>query len=82
MKLITKALYTALLATVLAVPAVAQKTSRHSSAHKELLASQKSTGKEQIKLIEQSNFIDLMEEPEPELDLYTEGWNSKMVNHL
>ncbi len=80
MKLLNKAIYTLLLAAVAVVPSVAQKTARHSSAHKELLANQKSTGKEQIKLIEQSNFIDLMEEPEPELDLYTEGWNSKMVN--
>lgn len=80
MKFLNKVIYTVLLAGAMVMPAMAQKTSRHSSAHKELLANQKSTGKEQIKLIEQSNFIDLMEEPEPELDIYTEGWNSKMVN--
>ncbi len=83
MNFINKSILSALLACVAIAPAAAQKVtsgSRHSNAHKELLANQRSTGKEQIKLIEQSNFIDLVEEPEPELDLYTEGWNSKRVN--
>lgn len=51
----------------------------HSQAHRQLLASQnKSTDK--IKLIEQNTFIDLIDDIEPELDIYTEGWNSKRVN--
>lgn len=60
--------------------AVAQtKTSAHAAAHRELLANNASA-KEQIKLIDQSAFIDLVDEPEPEIDIYTEGWNSKSVN--
>ncbi|MDE7160634.1 MAG: peptidoglycan DD-metalloendopeptidase family protein [Muribaculaceae bacterium] len=51
----------------------------HSAVHKELLAKQNS-GKEQIRLIENNTFIDLIEDLEPELDIYTEGWNSKRVN--
>ncbi len=60
----------------------AQKiTSRnpHSQAHKQLLASQNKSS-DQIKLIEQNTFIDLIDDIEPELDIYTEGWNSKRVN--
>ena len=58
----------------------AQKKSSHAAAHKQLLANAAST-KDQIKLIEQNTFIDLLENDiEPELDIYTEGWNSKSVN--
>ncbi len=59
---------------------VAQNKSSHAAAHKQLLANAaSSTGR--IKLIEQNTFIDLLEnELEPELDIYTEGWNSKSVN--
>ncbi len=53
--------------------------SPHSDAHKQLLANQ-AKNKDQIKLIEQNTFIDLVDEAEPELDIYTEGWNSKRVN--
>lgn len=62
--------------------AMAQKiTSRspHSDAHKQLLANQTSS-KEQVRMMEENSFIDLVDEPEPELDIYTEGWNSKRVN--
>lgn len=63
-----------------AIPAGAQKTrSPHSDAHKQLLASQ-TTSKDQIRLVEKSTFIDLVDDLEPELDLYTEGWNSRRVN--
>lgn len=63
-----------------ASPALAQNKSRaHADAHKQLLASNASA-KDQIKLIDQSSFIDLVDEPEPEIDIYTEGWNSKSVN--
>ena len=54
-------------------------SSPHSDAHKQLLANQ-AKNKDQIKLIEQNTFIDLIDEAEPELDIYTEGWNSKRVN--
>ncbi|MDE6084566.1 MAG: peptidoglycan DD-metalloendopeptidase family protein [Muribaculaceae bacterium] len=53
--------------------------SPHSAAHKELLANQAKT-KDQIRLIEKNTFIDLVDELEPELDIYNEGWNSKRVN--
>lgn len=57
----------------------AQSRSPHSAAHRQLLASQ-SKSKDQIKLVEKNSFIDLIDDIEPELDIYTEGWNSKMVN--
>lgn len=50
----------------------------HSKAHKELLAKQ-STGKDNIKMGDNS-FFQLMDDIEPELDIYTEGWNSRAVN--
>ncbi|MCH5236284.1 MAG: peptidoglycan DD-metalloendopeptidase family protein [Muribaculaceae bacterium] len=54
--------------------------SPHSEAHKELLANQAKRN-EQIQFVEKNTFIDLLEEDlEPELDIYTEGWNSKAVN--
>ena len=63
-------------------PIAAQKIvskSQHSQARKELLAKQqKSTDK--IKLVEQSSYIDFIDDIEPEIDIFTEGWNSKSVN--
>lgn len=53
--------------------------SPHSDAHRQLLANQAKT-KDQIKLVEKNTFIDLIDDLEPELDIYTEGWNSKRVN--
>ena len=47
----------------------------HSQMHKQLLASQTKSS-DQIKLIEQNTFIDLIEYLEPDIDIYTEGWNS------
>lgn len=65
---------------MLATPAMAQNKSRaHSDVHKQLLAKQASS-KQQIKLIDQSSFIDLIDDIEPEIDIYTEGWNSRSVN--
>ncbi len=63
------------------LPAAAQtkSTSPHSAAHKNLLAKQ-STAKDQIKLTEHNTFLDLIDDIEPEPDIYTEGWNSKSVN--
>lgn len=75
-----KAFIFAAAALMLASPAVAQnKASVHSKAHKDLLAKNASS-KEQIRLIDKSSFIDLMEDVEPEIDIYTEGWNSRSVN--
>ena len=62
--------------------ATAQKiTSKnpHSRAHKELLAS-RAKNQDQIKLVEKNTFIDLIDDIEPEPDIYMEGWNSKRVN--
>ena len=64
----------------IATPAFAQNNSTaHSNVHKQLLAKQASS-KEQIRLIDQSAFIDLLDDIEPEIDIYTEGWNSGRVN--
>lgn len=51
----------------------------HSKAHKELLAS-RSKSSDQIKLVDKNKFIDLIDEVEPEIDIFTEGWNSRSVN--
>ena len=54
--------------------------SPHADAHKQLLANQIKS-QDQIQLIEKNTFIDLIDDDlEPELDIYTEGWNSKAVN--
>ena len=53
----------------------------HASIHKELLAKQQTAADEQIQLVEHYTFLDLIDDDlEPELDIYTEGWNSKSVN--
>lgn len=70
----------ALLAAVPMTLAAQKKGASHAAAHKQLLANAASS-KDKIKLIEQNTFIDLIENDlEPELDIYTEGWNSKSVN--
>lgn len=51
----------------------------HSQAHKQLLAS-RAKSDDQIKLVEKNTFIDLIDDLEPEIDIYTEGWNSRAVN--
>ncbi len=55
------------------------KKSSHSAAHRQLLANQ-AKSKDQIRLIEKNSFMDLIDDIEPEPDIYTEGWNSKRVN--
>lgn len=66
--------------TAFSFPMAAQTAkSPHSNAHKDLLAKAASS-KDQIRLVEKNTFIDLIEDIEPELDIYTEGWNSKRVN--
>lgn len=49
----------------------------HLNSHKELMAAR---AKKQNKLIDQSAFIDLNSDIAPELDIFTEGWNSRSVN--
>ena len=53
----------------------------HTQAHREMLASQDHVGS-QIRVEDTQAFIDNLfsEEDEPELDIYTEGWDSKLVN--
>lgn len=53
--------------------------SPHSQVHQRLLANQAKSN-DQIKLVEKNTFLDLIDELEPEPDIYTEGWNSKRVN--
>lgn len=55
------------------------KRSTHQAAHRQLLANQ-SGASSKMRLSEKNTFIDLVEDLEPELDIYTEGWNSKRVN--
>lgn len=67
----------------IAIPGASAQTikskSPHSDAHKQLLANQ-AKNKDQIRLVEKNTFIDLIDDIEPELDIFTEGWNSKAVN--
>lgn len=53
----------------------------HSAEHKGLIASQENINN-QIKVENTQQFLDNLfkEEEEPEMDIYTEGWNSKLVN--
>ena len=53
----------------------------HTQAHREMLASQDQVGS-QIRVEDTQAFIDNLfsDEEEPELDIYTEGWDSKLVN--
>lgn len=54
--------------------------SPHAAAHKKLIAKQ-STPAQQVTLKKNAEFIDFSrDEEEPEIDIYTEGWNSKRVN--
>lgn len=52
----------------------------HAAAHRKLIAKQ-TTPAQQVNLKKNSEFIDFTrDEEEPEIDIYTEGWNSKRVN--
>ncbi len=55
--------------------------SEHTRLHEEMLASQDMRGS-QIRVEDTQLFLDNLfkEEEEPELDIYTEGWDSKLVN--
>lgn len=53
----------------------------HNEEHAELIAKQRNIG-EQIKVEGTQQFLDQLfkEEEEPEMDIYTEGWDSQLVN--
>lgn len=54
----------------------------HNAEHEDLMASQENIS-EQIKLKETQEYLDILlreEEEEPEIDIYTEGWDSQSVN--
>ena len=72
---------TILMAALSVAGAEAQNLSSaaHSKAHKQLLA-KAAESKDQIKLIDQSSYVDFNDDLEPEIDIFTEGWNSKSVN--
>ncbi len=80
MKKLNTIICCALLSIVPFAMTAQKKGASHAAAHKQLLANAASS-KDKIKLIEQNTFIDLIDDDlEPELDIYTEGWNSKSVN--
>ena len=73
---------TLLLAAFAVAGVSAQKVtskSAHSKAHEQLLA-KAAESKDQIKLVDKNTYIDLMDDIEPEIDIFTEGWNSRSVN--
>ncbi len=71
--------------TAIAAIGVAAQTYRlpsaHTAEHKDLIARQENIGN-QISVKDTQDFLDNLfkDEAEPELDIYTEGWNSKSVN--
>lgn len=65
--------------TMGATPLLQAQSNQHSAAHKRLLAN-RAKSSDKIQLIEKSAFIDLIDDVEPEPDIFTEGWNSKRVN--
>lgn len=76
--------FTALALTLCPLTAMAQElrsVSAHNNIHENLIASQRNI-EDQIKLNETKEFMDiiLQEEDEPEIDIYTESWNSNLVN--
>ena len=75
---------TAFALTLCPLTAMAQElrsVSAHNNIHENLIASQRNI-EDQIKLNETKEFMDiiLQEEDEPEIDIYTESWNSNLVN--
>ena len=55
--------------------------SAHTAEHQDLIARQENIGN-QISVKDTQDFLDNLfkDEEEPELDIYTEGWNSRSVN--
>lgn len=78
-------IFSAMLLAGTAAGVDAQNTYRvpaeHTQAHREMLASQDLVGS-QIRVEDTQAFLDNLfnDEEEPELDIYTEGWDSKLVN--
>lgn len=70
-----------LCATLSAEAQQLRSVSAHNDIHQDLIASQRNI-QDQIKLNETKEFMDelLKEEQEPEIDIYTESWNSDLVN--
>ena len=66
---------------VIEVSLYAQANHPHSNIHKDLIANQ-ATVKDQIRIIDNNTTLGYFEteEFEPELDIYTEGWDSQKVN--
>jgi murein DD-endopeptidase MepM/ murein hydrolase activator NlpD len=58
-----------------------RSVSAHDNMHSNLLASQRNI-QDQVKTMETKAFMDIImqEEEEPEIDIYTESWNSQAVN--
>ena len=69
------------LATIGATAQTYRLPSAHQAEHKDLIARQENIGN-QISVKDTQDFLDNLfkDEEEPELDIYTEGWNSKSVN--
>lgn len=78
-----KTIFGTLLLATLSISGVSAQTvtskAAHSNAHKQLLA-KAAESKDEIKLVDKNTYIDLMDDLEPEIDIFTEGWNSKSVN--
>lgn len=73
-----------LIIAALSLTATAQElrsVSAHDNMHSNLLASQRNI-QDQVKTMETKAFMDILlqEEEEPEIDIYTESWNSQAVN--
>lgn len=70
---------------VMAVIGMSAQTYRlpgaHTAEHRDLIAGQQNIGN-QIKVEDTQQFLDKLfaEEEEPEMDIYTEGWDSQLVN--
>jgi LysM repeat protein len=82
--IISKKLFIALMATTLFALGISaqnmQSASNYSKVHSNLLAKQDRV-KDQIRVQEAQKYAaDLYEECEPEPDIYTEGWDSDLVN--
>lgn len=68
-----------IMVAAIVLSASAQSNNPHSRAHKGMIA-KASTSKDRMEL-DKNTMADLgIEELEPEIDIYTEGWNSKRVN--
>lgn len=53
--------------------------SAHRKSHQNLMA-RSNTSNDQMKILDNNNFVNFDDNIEPEIDIYNEGWNSKRVN--